>query len=83
MVESGSPAFFTACRAGACPNPAETTFPRYASVTLRSLGRLSRAPLMAVAPNSVADTDAKEPLNFVIGVLAMDTMTTLVMEGRF
>lgn len=79
MVDSGRPAFLTACRAGACPIPAETTLPRYASLIVKSSGSLESAPLMATAPRSDAVKEASAPRNLAIGVRAIETIAMFVM----
>ena len=76
-TSSGIPAFNAACLAGAWPTPAWTTWPINTSLT--SFGCkliLSRAPLIAMAPKSGADTFDKAPKKLPIGVLTADTITT-------
>jgi hypothetical protein len=46
------------------------------SITDASIPAFSIAPLIAVAPNQVADTDAKLPPKLPIGVRTADTITT-------
>lgn len=73
----GRPAKIAAWRAGACPNPAETTFPMMTSLT-SSLAIPARwtALSIAVAPSWEADNGANELWKEPIGVLAADTITT-------
>src|SRR5207253_2309091 len=65
------PAFMAACRAGFCPWPAVSTWPRITSSTSSpaSFAR-SRAALMATAPRSCAGRLANAPLNDPTGHLA-------------
>ena len=73
----GSPAKIAACLAGACPSPAETTFPMITSFTSSlAIPALNTAASMAVAPNWEADKGAKELWKDPIGVLAAETITT-------
>ena len=61
-----------------CPIPAETTFPMNASTTSRfSICVRATAPLIATAPSAGAGTDARDPRNFAMGVLAKLTITDL------
>src|SRR6266511_3563679 len=74
---SGIPARSDACRAGACPTPAWTTFPMNTSSTsaARTPAR-SSAQRIAIAPSSGAESDARAP-GYVLAVRA-----DLVAEGR-
>ena len=73
----GKPAFIIACLAGACPSPACNTFPIYTSSTKDpSKLILSKAPLIAVAPKSVAGTLDKLPKKDPIAVRTAETITT-------
>ena len=66
-TEEGRPANMLACRAGAWPMLPWRTLPMYTSVIF-SIGTLdfSRADLIATAPSCGAETETKEPLNWVL-----------------
>lgn len=78
-VECGNPAPKVACRAGAWPIFAETTFPMYTSSTC-STGSFEpsfeRAPRMAAEPSWGAERDFSVPLKLPTGVRDAETMTT-------
>ena len=62
ITVSGKPAYFAACRAGACPRLACSTQPISTSSTWSGcIPALSMADLMAIAPNLVAGTSFNEP----------------------
>ena len=68
-----------ACRAGACPAPAETTCPIVtSSMEAGSMPARSTAALMATAPSRVAGVLANAPINFPMGVRAPERMTASV-----
>ena len=71
----GISALIEAYLAGACPRPAETTFPRITSST-DSAGMLAfyKAALPAVPAKSVALSFESLPMNEPMGVLAADTI---------
>jgi hypothetical protein len=74
-VVSGRPALRSACRAGACPTPACSTWPIRTSSTTASGGSpRSTAALIATAPSSTAGTVDSAPPNLPIGVRAALTM---------
>src|SRR4029077_20433604 len=74
------PAFMAACRAGFCPWPAVSTWPRTPSSTsLPASFARSRAALMATAPRSCAGRLTNAPLNDPTGVLAAEAITMSVM----
>lgn len=86
-TSSAIPAFREACLAGACPTPAERTFPSITSFTADAGSfALSNADLMAIepehnkytlkVPSSGPVKDANLPLILPIGVRAADTITT-------
>ena len=64
-TEVGRPAKMEACRAGACPMPAASTFP-ICTASIFETGTLdfSSADLIAVAPSWGAGTVVKAPLNY-------------------
>ena len=71
------PAKIAAYLAGACPKFACKTFPiKTSSIILESIPAFSMAPLIAAAPNLVADIDDKQPPKLPIGVRTADTITT-------
>ncbi|CNV85112.1 Uncharacterised protein [Mycobacterium tuberculosis] len=74
------PAATAACRAGICPAPAVNTWPMITYST-KDAGTLafSRAPLMAMAPSSLALKSFREPINLPMGVRAPATITDVVM----
>lgn len=74
-VDSGMPARSAAWRAGACPRPAESTFPMITSVALME-GTRSLTALMAMEPSWHAETEARLPLKEPTGVRAAPTITT-------
>ena len=72
----GIPAPRAACRAGACPTPACTTFPIKTSLTkVGSKSILSKAPLIAATPRSTAVSEDKLPKKLPIGVRTAETIT--------
>ena len=71
---AGSPALSAACRAGACPTPADSTLPRMTSSTfVESTPLRSTAARTATAPSSPTGTLASAPRNLPIGVRHADT----------
>ncbi len=73
---SGKPPRKAACLAGACPPPADTTFPMSTSYTVDgSTPARSTAALTALAPRSVTSTELNAPINFPTGVLAAERIT--------
>ncbi len=61
-TDVGSPAFSAAWRAGACPCPAIRQLPNSTSCTSPgAMPARSTAALIATAPRSLADSDAKSP----------------------
>ena len=77
LVESGRPALSVACRAGAWPAPACSTWPMSTS-SIASAGTPARstAAAMAMPPKVVAGTSASAPANLPIGVRAAETRYT-------
>src|SRR2546428_4356137 len=79
-TETGSPAYSTACRAGACPRPALSTLPTIASSTWSFWTSARRsASAMAMLPRRGAGIDARPPRKWPIGVRAALRMTTVRM----
>src|SRR6478672_6722073 len=75
-VASGNPALIDAWRAGACPWPAGSTQPKIVlSTSAGWMPARCTAALIATAPRSLADSDAKSPWKPPIGVRAAPTMT--------
>src|SRR5215831_9020549 len=73
---SGNPASSAACRAGACPTPAWTTFPKKTSSTLLgSISLLSNAARIATDPSCGAVNGASFPRKRPVGTRAAPTMT--------
>jgi hypothetical protein len=71
----------TACRQGACPIPADTTFPKKASFGTMFCGsNLLKAPWMATLPNCGAVRLESDPRNLPIGVLANATITAALPD---
>ncbi len=69
LTFTGSPASIDAWRAGACPRFACKTQPIKTSFTLfASTPAFSNAPLIAAAPNCVADKSFNEPPKLPNGV---------------
>ena len=69
------PPLSEACLAGACPTPAERTFPKITSSTYCGLNLIeSRAPLMANPPSSGAEKLESLPEKVPIAVLLAATM---------
>ena len=65
-----------ACLAGACPTPADKTFPMITWLTsFGSRLALEIAPLIAIAPRLELETEVRVPRNEPIGVLANETIT--------
>ena len=81
LTPSGRPAFNAACRAGAWPAPAWSTWPMIASsIFSGATPARSTAARMAVAPRSVAGVVESPPPNLPIGVLAAERMYTSRMR---
>ena len=80
-IESGRPAFSAVCRAGFWPRPAWITLPKIASSIWSgfTLARLI-ASLSAIAPSSGAESSARPPRNFPIGVRAAAKMKASGMD---
>src|SRR6195952_4621228 len=84
MVSAGTsipmPAATAACRAGIWPAPAVSTWPMITYST-NEAGTLafSNAPLIAMAPRSLALKSFSEPISLPIGVRAPATITDVVM----
>ena len=71
----GIPAARAAWRAGACPKLAEHTLPiKTSSIFFGSTFPFSNAPLIAAAPNSIAETLAKIPPKLPKGVRTAETI---------
>src|SRR5215470_11146251 len=79
------PALIEAWRAGFCPWPAVSIWPRITSETRgASTPARSSAALMAVLPSSWAGNDANAPLNAPTGVrVALTITTSSFMTGSF
>ena len=74
--------YIPACRHGAWPIPAETTFPMSTSEICNAPSSIpvrDNAPWIATEPSSVAFLEESDPRNFAIGVLAKLTMTPLLI----
>ena len=72
----GSPAFNAACRAGFCPLPAVSTWPKItSSICDASRCARSNAARITMAPSSGAATEASDPPNLPIAVLTAETIT--------
>jgi hypothetical protein len=71
----------TACRQGACPIPADTTFPKMASAIGGFVTSFDKAPRIAMLPSSDPLRLAKEPENLAIGVRAMLQITAQLPEA--
>ena len=84
LTPSGSPALSAACRAGAWPAPAWSTWPMIAS-SMRSgaIPARSTAARMAMAPRSVAGVVESPPPNLPIGVRAAERMYTSRMRQSY
>ena len=77
LVVSGRPALRAACRAGACPEPACSTWPISTSSIWTVAGSRparSTAARIATPPSVVAGTADSAPANLPIGVRAALTM---------
>src|SRR4051794_1456525 len=78
---TGMPASTAACRAGFCPAPAVSTWPRITSDTsAASTFARSSASLIAIVPSSCAGSVESPPLNAPTDVRAAAAMTTSVMD---
>ena len=81
-IVAGSPPFTAACRAGACPPPAETTFPTMtSSMSPTSTPERSTAARMAMAPRSVAASGLSPPRKRPMGVRAPPLRMTAVFDA--
>ncbi len=79
---AGSPALTAACRAGACPAPAETTLPMMTSSTSAvSIPDRSAAARTAMAPSSGAERGDRPPRKRPIGVRAPPRRMTAVRDA--
>ena len=75
MTDFYSPPRSAACRAGACPTPADSTFPIITSSTaFGSIDLDANAALMAIPPNSGAVSEESEPIYVPMGVLLAATI---------
>jgi hypothetical protein len=81
IVDCGKLAPSTACRQGACPIPADTTFPKMASAIGGFVTSFDKAPRIAMLPSSDPLRLAKEPENLAIGVRAMLQITAQLPEA--
>jgi len=80
-TDTGSPALMEACRAGACPSPAERTLPMMTSCTSSPRTPARRtASWMATAPRRGAGMPLRDPRKLPIGVLHALTITTSRIE---
>ena len=81
-TELGIPAPSDACRAGACPTPAERTLPiTTCSMSPGATPALSSAARIAADPRAGAGRDESFPRNEPTGVRAADRMTTSFMSA--
>jgi hypothetical protein len=77
---AGTPAKMAACLAGACPMPAETTFPiSTSSILLTSIPALLIASLMTIAPSWEAVKLERLPKKAPLGVRQAERITTSVL----
>ena len=75
---SGNPAPMVACRAGACPKPADNTLPIITSSINKGSNIVSfNISEMTNDPSLGAETTDRPPWNDPIGVRLADTITTL------
>src|SRR5438477_8729297 len=75
-TDSGIPAPSEACRAGAWPMPAWSTFPMITcSTSAGATPAFSSAPRMAADPSAGAESDDSCPRNVPTGVRAAERMT--------
>src|SRR3954471_13025579 len=75
-VSFGRPAGIAACRAGARPAPARSTWPMITYCGSCGWGPIrSSAPRMAIAPSAGASWDARPPPSLPKGVRTADTIT--------
>ncbi len=75
-TEAGIPPRMAACRAGACPPPAPTTFPMITSSTAPgSIPALLTASRTVRAPSSVAGSVERPPRNRPMGVRTPERIT--------
>ena len=82
VLASGSPAARAAWRAGFCPSPAASTWPRITSSTSpASTPARSNAACSASAPSVCAGSVPRAPLKLPTGVRAAETMTMSSMSG--
>ena len=84
MVSAGTsqpmPASTADCRAGIWPAPAVSTWPMITySTSEAGTFAFSSAPLIAMAPRSLALKSFSEPISLPIGVRAPATITDVVM----
>jgi hypothetical protein len=78
----GMPAPIAACRAGAWPAPACSTWPMITySTSPGSRPARSSAALITIEPSSVAGLSASPPPSLPNGVRAVETMTERAMAG--
>ena len=76
-IALGKPALIAACLAGACPQPADNTWPIITwSTAIFFIPSLSKAPLITWEPNAVAESEDKLPAKEPMGVRRALTMTT-------
>lgn len=77
IVFVGRPPNMAACRAGAWPSPADTTFPMYTSSTSEAAipARLTTASI-AIPPNWVAESEESVLWKLPMGVRVAATMNT-------
>ena len=81
-VSIGSPAPTAACRAGACPAPACSTWPMITySGSPGSRPIRSSAAVIAIAPSWVASYFASPPPSFPNGVRTAETMTERLTQS--
>src|SRR5208282_1826237 len=75
-TSGGSPPPSAACRAGACPSPAETTLPMmHSSTCFASISARRTASATTFAPSCVAENDDSPPWNLPTGVRTALKMT--------
>src|SRR5208282_706186 len=81
-TSGGSPPPSAACRAGACPSPAETTLPMmHSSTCFASLSARRTASATTFAPSCVAEHDDSPPWNLPTGVRTALKMTAESMAA--
>ena len=82
-VSFGSPAPIAACRAGACPAPACSTWPiRTYSTSPGSIPARSSPARITIEPSSVAGWRARPPPSLPNGVRTADTITERVIAAE-